>query len=369
VSRAEIDIHYMRQCLRLAARARGRTSPNPMVGTVIVRGGRVLATGYHHRVGLAHAEVEALEKVGGRAPGATLYVNIEPCDHHGRTGPCTEAILASGVRRVVVGMIDPNPLVHGRGVRKLRRAGIRVDTGVLEPECRRLNEGFISVMERGRPHLTLKLAATIDGRIATRSGDSAWVSGEAARARVHRLRAEVDAVMVGVGTAVRDDPRLTVRAVRGRDPVRVVVDSRARLPATARMLREGEAPVLVAATERAPAARVRALERAGAEVMRVRARGERVDLAALLAALAARGVLTVLCEGGATLAGALLDANLADKLLVFYSPKIVGCGVPMFLAEGAPTMAAARPLREARWRKVGEDLLLEGYVGEPRSHS
>jgi diaminohydroxyphosphoribosylaminopyrimidine deaminase/5-amino-6-(5-phosphoribosylamino)uracil reductase len=358
------DERFMRRALALASRGRGRTSPNPMVGTVIAKGGRVLAEGYHHRVGLAHAEVDALEKLGGRAPGATLYVNLEPCDHQGRTGPCTRAVLQSGVARVVVGMVDPNPLVNGRGLRRLRRAGVRVDTGLLESESRRLNEGFVSVMEQGRPFVAIKLAATADGRIATRSGDSAWVTGEPARAFVHKLRATYDAVLIGAGTAARDDPLLTVRLTRGRDPLRVVVDSRARLSPRARMLREGSSSVLVAATDRAPASRVRALQRAGAEVLAVRERQGRVDLQALLAALVRRGVLTVLCEGGASLAGALLDAGLADKLCLFYAPKIVGCGVPMFLAEGAPEMAAARPLHGVRWQAVGEDLLCQGYLAE-----
>jgi diaminohydroxyphosphoribosylaminopyrimidine deaminase/5-amino-6-(5-phosphoribosylamino)uracil reductase len=218
------------------------------------------------------------------------------------------------------------------------------------------------VMEKGRPFVAVKMAATADGRTATRSGDSAWVTGEASRALVHRLRAAHDAVLVGSGTALHDDPLLTVRLVRGRDPLRVVVDSKARLSPRARMLAEGTSKVLVATTRRAPASRVEALARAGAEILRLPERGGRVDLRALMRALARRGVLGVLCEGGATLAGALLDAALVDKLLLFYAPKIVGCGVPMFLARGAPRMSHARLLREVRWQTVGEDLLCQGYL-------
>jgi diaminohydroxyphosphoribosylaminopyrimidine deaminase/5-amino-6-(5-phosphoribosylamino)uracil reductase len=358
------DERYLRECLRLAARGRGRTSPNPLVGSVVVKDGLVLATGYHRRAGLAHAEVDALGKLGGRAPGATLYVNLEPCNHHGRTAPCTDMLLESGLSRVVVGMIDPNPLVNGKGVERLRAAGIEVQTGVLEAECRRLNEGFVSVMERGRPFVTVKLAATADGRIATRTGESSWVSGEPARAWVHRLRGVSDAVVVGAETARRDNPRLTARQAHGRDPLRVVVDSRARLSPRARMLQEGDSPVVVATTAAAPEKRVRALERAGAEVWRLRPRGGRVDLGALLRALAARGVLTVLCEGGATLAGALVEAGLADKLCLFYAPKILGGGVPILSGKGVARLAQAWRLTDVRWRPVGEDLLLEGYLAK-----
>jgi diaminohydroxyphosphoribosylaminopyrimidine deaminase/5-amino-6-(5-phosphoribosylamino)uracil reductase len=366
VSISAEDERYLRQCLRLAARARGQTSPNPLVGSVVVKDGRVLATGYHRRAGLPHAEVVALSKLGGRAPGATLYVNLEPCNHHGRTAPCTDLLLGAGLLRVVVGMIDPNPLVNGKGVERLRRAGVEVETGVLEAECRRLNEGFVSVMERGRPFVTLKLAASADGRIATRTGESAWLTGEPARAWVHRQRSVNDAVLVGAKTARRDDPLLTVRQARGRDPLRVVVDSRARLPLRARMLREGDSKVIVATTAAAPGPRVRALERAGAEVWRLPARRGRVDLAALLRALAARGVLTVFCEGGATLAGALIEAGLADRLCLFYAPKILVGGVPILSGRGVARLERAWRLAEVRWRAIGDDWLLEGYLRGPK---
>src|SRR5262245_35360350 len=313
------DERFMRRALTLAVKARGRCSPNPMVGTVVVKGSKIIGEGFHRQAGLPHAEVEALSPLGGKAPGATLYVNLEPCDHEGRTGPCTRALLGSGVKRGGVGMIDPNTLVNGRGLRGLRAAGIRVDTGLLEAESRRVNEGFVSVMERERPFLALKLAATLDGRIAPRRGGG-YITGSEARARVHGLRAWYDAVLVGAGTVEADDPALTVRLAAGRDPLRVVVDSRARISPEAKLFREGHSKVVVATTDAAPASRVRALETAGAQVMVVPAKDGRVDLSALLRALVKRGVLTVLCEGGATLGGALFDAGLVDKLYVFYAP-------------------------------------------------
>jgi diaminohydroxyphosphoribosylaminopyrimidine deaminase/5-amino-6-(5-phosphoribosylamino)uracil reductase len=335
-----------------------------MVGTVVVRRGRVLATGFHRRAGLAHAEVDALSKLGGRAPGATLYVNLEPCNHRGRTEPCTEALLAAGVARVVVGMVDPNPIVNGRGLERLRKAGVRVDVGCLEEECRRLNEGFVSAMERARPFVTLKLAATADGFTAAKDGASAWVSGEPARRLVHRWRARADAVMVGAGTAIADDPALTVRLVQGRDPVRVIVDSRARCSSGARLFREGQSKVIVATTSRAPAARVRLLERAGADVLLVRAeRSGRVDLRALLETLATRGVLHVLCEGGATLAGALVRAGLVDRFATFFAPKLLGGGgVPILAGDGARAMRDTISLRATSIRRVGDDVLLVSEV-------
>ena len=357
------DERHMRAALRLAARGAGRTSPNPMVGTLIVRRGRVLASGWHHRAGEAHAEVDALCKLGGRAEGATVYVNLEPCNHHGRTGPCTDALLAAGVSRVVVGMIDPNPIVNGGGLERLRRAGVRVDTGCLEAECRRLNEAFICAMTRRRPLVSLKLAATADGQLATRDGHSAWVTGEAARRHVHRLRARVDAVMVGVNTVLADDPTLNVRLTPGRDPLRIIVDSTARTPPTAKLLREGQGAVWIATTARAPKRRVLALEASGAEVLRIGATAAgRVELSDLMRQAAARGVLSILCEGGARVAGALVDAGLVDKVIFFYAPKLAGGGRPMVDGAGPANMTDALPLRAPRMRRIGEDFVLEADV-------
>ena len=315
------DERLMALALVEAERGRGRTHPNPVVGALVVRGGRVIARGHHARAGGPHAEVVALREAGARARGAEAYVTLEPHDHHGRTPPCTEALIAAGVRRVVIGSIDPNPLVRGRGIRRMRAAGLEVVPGVLRLKCDSANESWFKFITRGLPWVHLKAAVTLDGKLSTSSGDSRWVSGPSSRLRVHQLRDQLDAVLVGIGTAIADDPRLTVRGVpAGRDPVRVVVDARARLSPRARLL-----PALVACTARAPAARLRRLESAGATLLRCRG-GARVDLEDLLRQLAVRGLTSVLVEGGAALHGSFLAQALWDELSLFVAPKLAGEG-------------------------------------------
>src|SRR4051794_25917309 len=290
----------MRDALAEAERGRGRTHPNPIVGSLVVAGGRVIARGHHERAGGPHAEVVALRKAGARARGADLYVTLEPCNHHGRTPPCTEAVLAAGIRRVFVGSVDPNPLVHGRGIRRMRAAGVRVEVGVLGGECDRANEQWFKFITRKMPWVVLKAAITLDGKLATPSGDSRWVTGPTARARVHELRDRLDAVLVGIGTVLADDPRLTARGPGQRDPVRIVVDPQARVPPDSRVLQRSAAETIVAVTLAAPGKRVRALERRGAAVIRCRHDREgRIVLRDLLLRLAGRGLTTVLVEGGA----------------------------------------------------------------------
>lgn len=356
----------MGRALRLARRGAGATSPNPMVGAVVVREGRVVGEGFHRRAGTPHAEVHALRAAGPLAAGATLYVTLEPCDHHGRTPPCTEAILAAGVRRVVAAVADPNPLVAGRGLERLRGAGVDVVVGVREGEARELNESFFKYITTGRPFVTLKYAMSLDGKAAARTGASRWISGEASRALAHRLRARHDAVMVGVGTALADDPLLTVRHGGGRDPVRIVVDSRLRLPPAARVVAAAAAsaaPTWVAATPEAPAERRAALEAAGATVITVPDREGRVDLAALMDELGRREVTSVLLEGGPTLAAAALDAGLVDKVAAFVAPLLLGgAAAPGPVGgTGVPTPAEGLRLERVRVRRVGGDLLITGY--------
>jgi diaminohydroxyphosphoribosylaminopyrimidine deaminase/5-amino-6-(5-phosphoribosylamino)uracil reductase len=365
------DVGYMRRALRLAARALGRTSPNPVVGALIVKDGRVLATGYHHRAGLDHAEVDALRKLDFQAPGATLYVTLEPCDHFGRTPPCTRAILASGIARVVAGMRDPHAIVDGRGLKRLRRAGIEVEVGVLEDECRRQNEFFVCAQQRRRPFVTLKSAITLDGRIATASGDSRWVTGEAARAAGHALRDIHDVILVGARTVRLDDPQLTTRLARGRgrDPLRVVLDGRLTMPPTARMLHSGSlAGTIVACAAGAPAVRRRRLERAGAEVWELPGGPGRVDPAALLRALLEREVLSVLIEGGGETAAAFLERDLVDKVVAFVAPKLLGGrdALPMIGGRGAARMADARRLVDVDYRRLGDEIMITGYVHRDR---
>ncbi len=350
---------HMRAALREARRGLGRTSPNPAVGAVLVKGGRVVGRGHHARAGAPHAEVAAIRAAGARARGADLYTTLEPCDHFGRTPPCSLAILEAGVRRVFSGSSDPNPRVNGRGVRRLRRAGVEVETGLLRAECDALNEPWFRYITTGRPHVTLKMAVTLDGRIATSAGDSRWVSGPESRARVHRLRDAADAVLVGAGTVRADDPRLTTRLPGGggRDPLRVVLDSRLSLPPGLRLFRQRSAArTLVAHVAGDPPAR----PPRGVEYLRCRARRGRVDLADLLRKLADRGVTTLLVEGGAEVAGSLLEAGLVDRLLLFVSPRIAGSGPSWTAGPGARRMAAALPVADLAVERVGGDLLLSG---------
>lgn len=369
-ARRDEDVRYMRRALALARRAAGRTRPNPMVGAVVVREGRVVGEGYHRQAGTPHAEVHALQAAGPLARGATLYVSLEPCAHHGRTPPCTDAILAAGIRRVVAATVDPNPLVAGRGLERLRRAGLEVATGVLEEEARELNAAFFKYITAGRPLVTFKYAMTLDGKVASRTGAARWISSPAARRLVHRWRAAADAVVVGVGTVLADDPELTVRLVRGRDPVRVVVDSRLRTPASARVVAaaaRSPAPTWIATTELAPPERRAALAAAGAEVLVLPARGGRVDLHGLLAELARREITGVLLEGGPTLAAAFLEEGLVDRVAAFVCPLLLG-GVtapgPVGGA-GRADPAEALPLQDVRWRRVGDDLLVTARPAPP----
>ena len=366
--KASPDERFMRMALRLAARARGRTSPNPMVGAVVVRRGEIVGRGYHRRAGQAHAEVGALDQAGRRARGADLYVNLEPCNHVGRTGPCVRCILEAGVARVVVGMRDPNPIVNGKGMRALRRAGVEVVSGVLEQECRTLNEAFICFITRQRPFVTWKSAITLDGRVAARSGDSRWVTGELARLEGHRLRDGHDAIVVGVGTVLADDPELTCRLPRGRDPIRVVVDSHLRTPPTARVVgvaATSQAPTWIVCGEAAPARRAATLQDHGARVLRVGVDGRgRVGVAKLLKALAAREVQSVLLEGGPTLAGSFWREGLIDRVIAFVAPKLLGdpAALPMLDGLEVAAMADARSLRDVQTRAFGDDLMVAGRV-------
>ncbi len=364
--RAREPERFMRLALREAEKGLGRTSPNPVVGAVVVRAGRVVGRGHHARAGGPHGEVEALRDAGARARGADLYTTLEPCDHWGKTPPCSLAILEAGVRRVLVGSRDPNPVVKGRGLARLRRAGVEVVTGVLREACDALNAPWFRYITSGRPYVTLKAAITLDGKIATASGDSRWVTGVAARREVHRLRDQVDAVLVGAGTARADDPRLTARLPGGggRDPLRVVLDSRLGLPPTLRMFTvRSPAPALVATL--APEGEDRPRGRPGVEVIRCRARAGRVDLEDLLRRLAGRGVAHLLVEGGAEVHAAFLAARLVDRVLLHVAPKLLGGGKDWLGGAGPLRMADALPLRGLSVRWLGEDLILSGEPAWP----
>lgn len=348
---SEVDLRFMREALALAERGRGATKPNPVVGAIVVKNGKVLARGYHRRAGLPHAEIEALAKLDMRASGATLYVTLEPCCHLGRTGPCTEAILRSKVRRVVVGCCDQNPLVSGRGIARLRQAGLRVDAGCLKDDCERQNRSFFAWIRKQRPWVTMKVASTLDGCIGDRMekrrrGAMRWITGTPARAAAHLLRADHDAVLVGVGTVLADNPRLTVRlpppdSPSAPKPLRVVLDSQLRTPPAAALLRASPAspPLIVAATPAKPdrglEIRRRRLEAMGAEIAFVAPdRQGRVALPALLRLLAGREVQSLLVEGGSRIHGAFVASGLVDSVAVFLAPRLVGAGVPIVQGRG-----------------------------------
>ncbi|MGH2693172.1 MAG: bifunctional diaminohydroxyphosphoribosylaminopyrimidine deaminase/5-amino-6-(5-phosphoribosylamino)uracil reductase RibD, partial [Actinomycetota bacterium] len=322
-----MDDVWMRRAMDLADRGSGLVSPNPLVGAVVVRGGDVVGEGWHKGPGRQHAEVLALEAAGKSARGATLYLTLEPCTHQGRTPPCAPRVISSGVERVVVAAVDPNPLVDGGGVVALREAGIDVETGVLEGEALRQNAGFVKHIRTGLPHVTLKMAASLDGKAAARDGTSRWISGGPAREEVHRLRAAAGAVMVGAGTAFRDDPSLTARhpAYPGRHPLRVIVDGAGIVPETHQVFTDGQAPTLVATSEAAPSERTQAWREAGAEVLLPSEPGShRVALERLLAELGKREIQRVLIEGGPTLAWEVVRTGLVDELVLFFAPILVG---------------------------------------------
>jgi diaminohydroxyphosphoribosylaminopyrimidine deaminase/5-amino-6-(5-phosphoribosylamino)uracil reductase len=341
---------------------RGHPSPNPHVGAAIVRDGQVVSIGHHHEAGGAHAEVDAIRRASGPVTGATLYVTLEPCNHHGRTGPCTEAIIDAGIARVVIGCRDPAPHVPG-AIDRLVQAGIVVDVGVLEQECTGLVADFAKHIQSGLPFVTLKAAVTLDGKIATRTGDSKWITGEAARTEAHRLRAASDAILVGVGTVLADDPELTVRHVDGRSPVRVVLDADLRTPPTAAVLGgQSDAATLIAHAPDADPARADALRKAGAELLAVSRHDRGVDLAETLEKLGARDVVRLLVEGGARVHGTFLDLGLADRAAIFVAPKIVGDARALSFAAGSgvDSIGNSWQLVRTEARALGPDWLITG---------
>ncbi|MCP4746416.1 MAG: bifunctional diaminohydroxyphosphoribosylaminopyrimidine deaminase/5-amino-6-(5-phosphoribosylamino)uracil reductase RibD [Desulfobacteraceae bacterium] len=360
------DANYMRMALDLAAKGAGYVSPNPMVGAVVVNDDRVVGRGWHQEAGKAHAEVNALDDAAALAAGATLYVTLEPCNHHGRTPACTEKILKSGIKRVVTAMADPNPDVRGGGNSMLRENGVVVSNGVCEKEARKLNEAFIKFVKTKKPFVVLKLAATLDGRIATRTGDARWVTGPAARAQVHHLRHVLDAIMVGRGTVATDDPQLTARLENGlgKDPVRFVLDTRLRTSEHAKLLQQqSEVPTYLI---HGPCDNRQVMERLagkGARFLEAAVRQGRIDLEVLMAQLGKMNITSLLIEGGAGVAGSALSAGIVDKVIFFYAPKIVGGddGIPMIKGRGVTLMQDALTLGQIMVQRVGDDIMVEGY--------
>jgi len=358
---------YMRRALELARRGEGRTCPNPPVGAVVVADGRIVGEGFHPRAGEPHAEIHALRQAGEAARGATIYVTLEPCSHQGRTGPCADALIAAGVARVVVAVQDPNPLVAGSGLQKLRAAGLEVETGLCAAEAACLLAPFAHHITCGCPFVTLKAAMTLDGRTATAAGESQWISGEASRRDVHELRNRVDGILVGVGTVLRDNPRLTTRlGGEGRDAVRVVVDSRLRIPLDAALITQvSAAPTLVATTPLAPKRKIAELQDRGVQVLTCNEiEGQGVDLRDLLRQLGGYPLQHLMLEGGALLNQSFLAAGLVDRIRLYVAPQLFGGsdGKGLFSGYGIMHLAQATRLGELRVERFGSDLRIEGEV-------
>ncbi len=355
----KIDIYFMAASLELAEKGRGTTSPNPMVGALVVRDREVVGRGYHRKTGDDHAEIIALKDAGEKARGATLYVNVEPCCHHGRTPPCTDAIIESGIQRVVSAMNDDNPLVCGNGIACLDQAGIEMETGVLEDQARKLNEAYLKFIRSGLPFVTLKLASTLDGKIADIHGGSTWITGPEARQHVHMWRGMSDAVMVGVGTVLADNPRLTVRDAEGSDPLRVIVDSSLRTPVDANVLADGN--VLIAATGQCNEERLALFQQKGIDVWVLDVPDNRVSLPKLLKKLGERSITSVFCEGGGTLSTALLSERLIDKIIFVIAPKIIGKGIDSVGDIGIESIDRSLVLKDVEIDRAENDVIIKGY--------
>lgn len=361
----QIDVWHMRRALEIAPLGRGRVEPNPLVGCVIAHGAEIVGEGYHRRYGGPHAEIEALEIAGAKSVGSTMYVTLEPCCHHGKTPPCTRAVIAAGVSRVVAATADPFPLVDGGGAAELHEAGIAVELGLLAADADRLNAPYLKLLKERRPWVIAKWAMTLDGKIATSTGDSKWISGEAARAVVHELRGRVDAVIVGAGTARRDDPQLTARPAGPRTATRIVVDDWASLDFKSQLVRTArDVPVIVAAAVDAPADNVNRLRGAGCEVLLLEGATRTERLGRLLDDLGRRRFTNVLVEGGGRLLGELFDARLVDEVHAFIAPKLVGGAAAStpWEGRGLATIADALRLDGAAWRTIGDDLYLHARV-------
>jgi diaminohydroxyphosphoribosylaminopyrimidine deaminase/5-amino-6-(5-phosphoribosylamino)uracil reductase len=358
--------HFMRMALNLAIKGQGYTTPNPMVGAVIVKDGQVVGRGYHRAVGQAHAEVNAIDDAGKKAKGAWLYVNLEPCNHHGRTPPCTRKILDAGIRRVIVAMADPHTKAGG-GAAFLRQHGVDVQVGVCEKQAARLNEAFVKYVSTGRPFVILKCAATLDGRIATRTGDSKWITGEKARRYVHRLRHAVDAIMVGIGTVQADNPSLTTRLgpKKGVDPIRIVLDTHLSISPDAGILAlNSDADTILIAGKQAAKAKRKHFQQKRVRIIQQPVKNGQIDLKSLMERLGAEGITSLLIEGGSRVLASALSSGIVDKALFFYAPKILGGddGIPICRGPGPALMKDSIELKQIRVQRFAEDVMIEGYI-------
>ena len=361
------DQQFMQMALELAVKGEGFTSPNPMVGAVVVKESQVVGRGYHQKAGGPHAEVHAIDAAGNQVKGATLYVTLEPCNHTGRTPPCTRKIIEAGIQRVVIAMLDPNPKVVGGGAEFLKQQGIQVTIGIRQDQARKLNEAFGKYVRTGRPFVIAKCAATLDGRLATRTGDSRWVTGKKARRFVHRLRHAVDGIMVGINTVRADNPSLTSRLPegRGQDPVRVILDTHLSISPHARLLRQtSTAETIIVVGEALAQNKKTVFEKLGARVIRARLKNRMVDLDALMDQLGVMGISSLLIEGGSQVLASAFGAGIVDKVLFFYGPKILGGddGIPICSGPGAKLMSQSIAVNDINVHRFEDDIMIEGYV-------
>ncbi len=383
------DIEYMKEALALAVKAEGLTSPNPLVGAVIVKGNKIIGRGYHKRAGSKHAEILALEsagkparqpatklagnqKAGGKAKGATLYINLEPCAHYGKTPPCAPQIIKAGIKKVVIAMLDPNPLVNGKGIKKLKSEGIDVQVGILEQDARKINETYIKYMTKKMPVVVLKWAMSLDGKIATRKGNSKWISGKVSREFTQKLRGKFDAVLIGIETLLKDNPQLNTHGLEIKEPKRIIIDSRGRIPLDCNLLKTKGLPargwveggqIIIATTDKITKKKIRDLKQKGVEIMVTPSKEGRVNLKKLMIELAKREITSILVEGGGTINASFIENALADKFVAFLSPMIIGGknAISPIEGKGIEKIANAIRIRDLSTRKIGEDIVIEGY--------
>lgn len=361
---------HMQRALDIAALTRGRTSPNPMVGAVIVKNGNVIAEGWHEKTGCPHAEIIALNKAGEMAHGADIYVTLEPCSHYGRTGPCADALIAAGIKKVFVATRDPNPLVAGQGMGKLKQAGILVEEGLLQAKAIKLNEVFFKWIQNKEPFVVVKYAMTLDGKIASKTGESKWITGEKSRRFVHELRNAYDVILAGVGTVIADDPELTCRIENGRNPVRVILDSKARIPLPSKLLHDGQAKTIVVVTEAAKKESIQKLQQSSkAEILQIPSLNSQVNLKELLKYLGENNLTSVLVEGGGEVNASFFEAGLADKVHVFTAPKIIGgrAAKGPVSGDGFDKMSDAVTLKNIEFQCFDDDIMLTGYVRKEKN--
>jgi len=356
--------YFMNLAMKLALRAKGNTSPNPLVGALVVKNGRIIGKGYHEKAGLAHAEVIALDEAGKKTRGATLYVTLEPCVHFGRTPPCVDRIIKSGVKELIIGMVDPNPLNNGKGINILRQHKIKVQVGFLEDKLKKINESFIKYITKRMPFVTVKVAQSLDGKIATRTGDSKWITSDKSRAYSHRIRKDFDAVMVGVNTVLRDNPLLNAWFSK-KHPVKIIVDSQLSTPEDSNIFSKNSQVIIV--TLPCPAGQEtenrKILAKKG-KILEVKEKAGQINLKDMMKKLARLGIANILVEGGGTLIGSLIDDELVDKVLFFIGPKIIGGkeAIGSVIGKGIGRIDNAIKIKDIRARRLGEDFLIEGYV-------